>query len=257
MPANDGTSKSIANLNCIPEGSDCTSFGDGIFSFYLEDIINERIACTNGYRDFISLTTDLDRSQGDFVVSVVTLFDNPQNERMSMWIDLNDNGFFDDEERLISGEVIPSANTIHSYEFSLPEDAPLGQHLLRIRAGDVSFDGDLNDPCSVLEFGTTHDYSVRVIDSTLELNDFLTTEAKLIISDQGDGIFIMSLETQLDQPLIVTVHDLLGQKLIENKVENRGEGYLFEFDMSYAATAVYLLRIGTREAGLVKRFIVK
>lgn len=257
VPANDGVSKSIANLNCIPEGSDCTSFGDGIFSFYLEDIINERIACTNGYRDFISITTDLDRSQGDFVVSIVTLFDNPQNERMSMWIDLNDNGVFDDEERLISGEVIPSANTTYSYEFSLPEDAPLGQHLLRIRAGDISFDGELNDPCSVLEFGTTHDYSVRIIDSTLEINDFLSTEAELIISDQGDGIFIVSLETELDEPLIVTVHDLLGQKLIENKVENKGEGYLYEFDMSYAATAVYLLRIGTREAGLVKRFIVK
>lgn len=257
VPANDGTSKSIANLNCIPEGSDCTSFGDGIFSFYLEDIINERIACTNGYRDFISISTDLDRSQRNFVVTVVTLFDNPQNERMSMWIDLNDNGFFDDEERLISGEIIPSANTAYSYEFSLPENAPLGQHLLRIRAGDVSFDGDLNDPCSVLEFGTTHDYSVKIIDSTLDLDDFLTTEADLIISDQGDGIFRVFLESELDQPLIVTVHDLLGQKLIENKVESNGEGYLYEFDMSYSATAVYLLRIGTREAGIVKRFIVK
>ena len=33
-PANDGTSKSVANLNCIPDGSDC-NFGDGIFSFEL------------------------------------------------------------------------------------------------------------------------------------------------------------------------------------------------------------------------------
>ena len=257
LPENDGVSKSIANLSCIPEGSDCTSFGDGIFSFYLEDIINERINCTTGYWSFVSFTTDLDRSQEKFVVTVVTLFDNPENERMSMWIDLNDNGAFDEEEILISSEVIPSANEPHSYEFTLPKNAPLGQHLLRIRAGDVSFDGELNDPCSVMEYGSTHDYSVRIIDSTLGLDDFLTTEADLVISNQGDGIFRAFLETELDQPLIVTVHDLLGQKLIENKVESNGEGYLFEFDMSYAATAVYLLRIGTREAGIVKRFIVE
>lgn len=257
VPANDGESISIANLSCIPEGSDCTSFGDGIFSFYLEDIINERINCTTGYRDFVSFITDLDRSEEDFVVTVVTLFDDVQNERMSMWIDLNDNGVFGDEERLISSEIIPSANTPHSYEFTLPAKAPLGQHLLRIRAGDVSFDGDLDDPCSVMEYGSTHDYSVRIIDSTLELDDFLTSEADLEISDQGDGIFRVFLETEIDQPLIITVHDLLGQKLIENKVESNGDGYLYEFDMSYAATAVYLLRIGTREAGIVKRFIVK
>jgi hypothetical protein len=46
--------------------------------------------------------------------------------------------------------------------------------------------------------------------------------------------------------------------MIENKVESNGEdGYLYEFDMSYAATGVYLLRIGTRKVGIVKRFIVK
>ena len=51
--------------------------------------------------------------------------------------------------------------------------------------------------------------------------------------------------------------NVLGQKLIENKVDSNGEGYLYEFDMSYAATGVYLLRIGTRKVGIVKRFIVK
>ena len=256
-PTNDSHTKSVANLNCIPVGSDCTSFGDGIHSFELEDILNERIPCVDGYADYIGFSTDLDRSKRTFTVRVKTLFDSPQNEQFSLWIDLNDNGVFDDAERFISNQVIPSSSTWHSYEFTLPANAPLGQHLMRVRAGDVSFDGDLNDPCSVMDYGTTHDYSVRIIDSTLKLDDFLLNEAVLEIADQGNGIFRVFLETTFDQPLRVTIHNILGQKMIENQVESNGQGYLYEFDMSYAATGVYLLRIGTREVGIVKRFLVK
>lgn len=254
---NDISSKSVANLSCIPSGSDCTTFGDGIYSFQLEEIRNERIPCIDGYADFIGYSANLDRAQGTFVVRVQTLFDSPQNERFSLWIDLNDNGVFDDVERLISDEIIPSANTWHDYDLDLPANAALGQHLMRVRAGDVSFEGDLNDPCSVMEYGSTHDYTVRIIDSSLELDDFLLNEADLQIADQRNGIFRVFLETTFDQPLRITVHNILGQKMIENQVNHNGEGYLYTFDMSYAATGVYLLRIGTREVGRVKRFIVR
>ena len=254
---NDSKTKSVANLNCIPEDSDCSSFGDGISYFELEDILNERIPCTNGYADYIGYSTDLDRSKGTFTVTVKTLFDNPQDEKFSMWIDLNDNGAFDDSEILISAKNIPAANTAFSFDFELPKDAPLGQHLLRVRAGDTSFGGDLNNPCSVMDFGSTHDYTVKIVDSTLNLDDFLLNEANLEIAEQGSGIFRVFLETQFDQTLRITIHNLLGQKMLENKVESNGQGYLYEFDMSYAATGVYLLRIGTREVGIVKRFIVK
>jgi hypothetical protein len=254
--ANDGVIKSVANLNCIPDGSNC-NLGDGIFSFELGSILNERIPCTTGYEDFITSSTDLDRSKSNFTVTVISLFSNNENEQLSLWIDLNDNGVFDDEERLISNQVIPSSNTAHSFDFTLPADAPLGQHLLRVRAGDMGQDGELNDPCSVMEYGTTHDYSVKIIDSTLDLDDFLLNEAILTIVDQKNGIFRVFLETDFDQTLRITVHNVLGQKMIENKVDSQGDGYLYEFDMSYAATGVYLLRIGTREVGIVKRFIVK
>lgn len=254
---NDGSVGSIANLNCIPGGSDCISFGDGIHSFELGDILNERIPCVDGYADFIGYSTDLDRANGTFTVSVKTLFDSNENERFSLWIDLNDNGVFDLEERLISNEAIPSANTWHSFEFTLPDNAPLGQHLLRVRAGDVSFEGELNDPCNVMEYGSTHDYSVRITDSTLNIEDFLLNEAILEIVDQESGLFTLYLETNFDLPLRVTIYNMLGQKMLENKVESTGEGYLYDFDMSYAATGVYLLRIGTTKVGRVKRFIVK
>src|SRR5690606_24473104 len=97
----------------------------------------------------------------------------------------------------------------------------------------------------------------RIIDNSLSLDDFLLNDADLVISNQGNGIFRIYLETTFDMPLRISVHNLLGQKLLENQVETNGNGYLYEIDMSYAATGVYLLRIGTREVGRVKRFIVE
>ena len=115
-----------------------------------------------------------------------------------------------------------------------------------------------------MDFGSTHDYTVRITDSTLNIDDFLLNEANLEIVEQSpnpdvrDGIYNIFLETEFDQPLRITVHNLLGQKMIENQVNNvSGRGYQYDIDMSYAASGVYLLRIGTRDVGIVKRFLVK
>jgi hypothetical protein len=257
-PNNDISVRSVANLDCIPEGSDC-SFGDGIFFFELEDVLNERIPCGNGYADFIGLSATLDRSQGDFSVSVQSFFGDLTDEnaeRFSLWIDLNDDAVFGDEERVITSEVIPTAGEWYSFDFSIPEDAPLGQHLLRIRAGDVDFDGDLNNPCEVMEYGTTHDYSVSITDSTLDIEDFILNEAELVVVSEENKQFRVIMETDYEETLRITVHNILGQKMLENQVENNGTGYVYELDMSYAARGVYLVRVGTREVGKVKRFIV-
>lgn len=254
--SNDAEEKTIANLNCIPEGSDC-AFGDGISYFELGDILNERIPCGDGYEDFTGNSTELDRSKGTFSVTVQSYFAENDSEQFSMWIDLNDDAVFSDDEMVITSQVIPLKNNPFTFEFSLPLDAPLGQHLLRIRAGDVGFSGDLNDPCSVMKYGATHDYSVEIVDSTLDLEDFLLNEAKLyVLSDVGNK-FKFVLETSFEDPLRITVFNIVGQQMLENEILNQGSGYTYELDMSYAARGVYLVRVGTRKVGKVKRFIVK
>ncbi len=255
-PSNDSETTSVSKLDCIPEGSDCSA-GDGIFYFELGDFLNERIPCTTGYIDFSEGSTDLDRSDGNFTVTVKTNFAEDNVEKFSLWIDFNDNAVFEAEERLITSEIIPEVNTAFSYDFSIPADAKLGQHLLRIRAGDTSFSGDLNDPCSVMAYGTTHDYSVNIIDSTLDAEDFILNEAELVVVSSGNSQYRAIMETSFDEPLRITVHNVVGQKMIENQIVNDGDAYVYELDMSYAARGVYLLRVGTRDFGKVKRFIVK
>lgn len=256
VPENNDETSFIANLNCIPEGSDC-SYGDRITNFYLGDIVNENIPCGDGYADYIGYSTELDRSIGTFMVTLQTGFAAGDDEQFSMWMDFNDNGIFEVSEMVLRSIVVPTGNVNHSYYFSIPEDAPLGEHILRIRAGDTGEDGDLNNPCNVMEFGNTQDYSVVVVESGLEIDDLILNDAELIISSRNDDLFHISLETIFSEPLRITVHDMLGQKLVENKVEKTVSGYDYELDMSYAASGVYLVRLGTRKVGKVKRIIVR
>ncbi len=255
-PTNDSETTAIAHLDCIPNGSDCSA-GDGIFYFELGEFLNERIPCTTGYIDFTGGTTDLDRADGNFTVTVKTNFAEDDVEKFSLWIDFNDNAVFEDDERLITSEVIPEAGPAFSYDFSIPADANLGQHLLRIRAGDTSFSGDLNDPCSQMAYGTTHDYSVNIIDSTLDVKDFILNEAELVVISSANSQYRVVMESSFEEPLRITVHNVLGQKLIENQIVNDGNAYAYDLDMSYAAAGVYLVRVGTRDFGKVQRFIVK
>ena len=79
----------------------------------------------------------------------------------------------------------------------------------------------------------------------------------MIVSSDGDDIFDIRMQTSYEETLRITVHNMLGQKLVENKVEKSGRIYYYELDMSYAASGVYLVRLGTRDVGKVTRIIVK
>ncbi|MHA6279202.1 GEVED domain-containing protein [Salinimicrobium sp. CAU 1759] len=247
---NDGVDATIAHLNCIPEGSSCV-FGDGINSFYLEEIINENIYCDDGYNNFLQVSTRLDVNREFFYVGVSS---NGSNE-FSMWIDFNDNALFEPEEQLIRSGDIQSSSGPTVFEFQLPENAPLGEHMLRARAGDVGsqFSGDLNDPCSIMEFGTTDDYTVVLVDGIEESE---IQQGELLIGSTDQNIFDLQFKTTYQGPVWLTVHDMLGQKLVENMVRKSDISYSYLLDMSYAAPGVYLVRMGTREEGKVKRIIV-
>lgn len=245
---NDGVNISIAQLDCIPEGSSCV-FGDGIISFYLEEIENVNIYCNTGYNNFLEISTRLDVNRDTYFVGV----SSSSSSEFSMWIDFNDNAVFEPFEQLVrSGDIQPSSRPTF-FEFSLPEGVPLGEHILRARAGDPRFAGDVNDPCSVMEFGTTDDYTVVLVDGIEESE---IQQGELIISSSFKDIYELNFFTAYQGPLWVTVHDMLGQKVVEAMVRKRDLAYNYLLDMSYAATGVYLVRIGTREEGRVKQIIV-
>lgn len=148
---NDTAKLEVENLNCHPQ-SDC-SFTDLIKVFNLYTIQNNSGCSPNGYADFTYLSTDLARGDS-YSVYVET---EELDHYFSMWIDFNDNLVFESDELLMADSTYDIQGT---FTLTIPNDAPVGNHLMRIR---THWDGSSADPCLSYDYGETEDYTVNIV----------------------------------------------------------------------------------------------
>ncbi len=133
----------------------CT-LGDYLNDFILEDISNTVTECSpNGYGDYTNFITDLTIGQQH----EVTLSCGFNNQRAAIWIDLNDDYQFSDDEKLLGNFDLPQAFEQYQAQIIIPQDAQQGEHRLRIRTRYFS---DPEDPCTQYSYGETEDYMVNL-----------------------------------------------------------------------------------------------
>jgi hypothetical protein len=77
-----------------------------------------------------------------------------------VYVDYNDNGVFTDPGELVLGMATASPGTV-SGSFTIPADAPLGTHRMRVRSEAYSA-GYPTGPCTQLQYGETEDYGLTV-----------------------------------------------------------------------------------------------
>ena len=254
--SNDTFSVALEKTLCRPT-SNCST-GSGLKSFSLEDIQNTSITCSNGYEDFSDTqNTGLDRSSASpFTVTVQTGITS-LDERMTIWIDFNDNGVFESGEEVLTDRGIFPADTDTDFNFSLDSNDALGEHFMRVRAGDETSSGNIGTSCDNLGLGTTHDYKVTITDSTLSLDDLRLIDSELVILYKEGKQFEVSIETPPQEaPLRITIHNMLGQRLLDQNIRYSGGRYVYDLDMSFASAGIYLVRVGNSQSGKVKRIAI-
>lgn len=182
---NDTTHTEIEHFICSPE-ADC-SFGDGFTNFTLGTIDNSTGCSDDGYADYTYLSTDLMRGESHDV-SVACGWD-PQY--FSMWIDYNDNFFFEEDEKVISAFAFDFGATT---SFDLPIDAPLGEHLVRIKASDNT--SNVSDPCTDMTYGETEDYKVEIIPEETGEGPDVDFTADIILGPPTTTVSFTDLSTE-------------------------------------------------------------
>ncbi|MEO2060970.1 MAG: fibronectin type III domain-containing protein [Mesonia sp.] len=80
----------------------------------------------------------------------------------NVWVDLNDNLEFEESELMVSGETVGDPDEIFDASFTLPADAILGNHRLRIAVADTG--QSTPNPCYSGSYGNTADFTLNVID---------------------------------------------------------------------------------------------
>lgn len=264
---NDAVSKTVNHASCIPESTSGCNI-DGIKRFVLGTIDADdggdgcnSTGQSNSYSDRTDLVTDLDRESG----SNEHLLQAQHNwtggatvELLSVWVDFNDDGVFDVSEQLIAGENFQVAEALSDFNLVIPVDAALGEHILRAKALDGSAAGDINDPCGDMAWGETQDYTVNIVDGSLSLDDLALQDADFNIYDRGNNNFELILKTSsFTDELVVTMHNVLGQRLVRNRVNYENGQYTYNLTLDGLQSGIYLVRIGNNNYGRVKRIVVK
>lgn len=144
---------------CYPTAN--CSWGDGFTGFSLEQISNMSSGCSpNGFGDFTHLTAELEPGE-TYTVSWRAGY---QNQYASLWIDLNSDKVFSQDELLIADFHMPLANFLYATTFTVPVQVHPGAKRLRIRA---NWQSSSANPCTNFNYGETEDYTVSIQGTTL------------------------------------------------------------------------------------------
>src|SRR5690606_7101448 len=153
------TGSFTSTLNfCTPAFSNSTDY---ITDFQLGDIQNSESGfSTGGYGDFISMSTDLEAGQA--YTASLSSSAGSGNHAAAAWIDVDDNGTFDEAERVGTADAIQPSTTV-DLPIAIPADAANGAHRMRVvyQYGTGLVGTDI-DPCVNYTYGEAEDYTVNI-----------------------------------------------------------------------------------------------
>jgi PKD repeat protein len=143
---------------CIPAYTTGTSAGDYITLVQLGSINNATGASAAPYYTYFnSLSTDMARSSSNTVtLSAGSYY---ANNNITVWIDFNQNGVFETDEKL-GNVLLSAAPATATITFTIPLSAALGTTRMRVR--EVYAFSDI-DPCLTYSYGETEDYNVNIL----------------------------------------------------------------------------------------------
>lgn len=249
---NDTTATIVENTLCQPASS-CED-GQGIFTFQLANIDNESECSVTGYSDFTDQMAELEiNSQNELGVTT-----HYGNMFVNVWIDFNDNFVFEDSELIVNNYIVAPGEEqgvfTETIDFAIPEDANIGQHIMRAKTNWN--DSVPVNACEGSAYGETEDYIADVV-LYIGTEEMSTLNKEMIVKTLPNNQFEIMLEAgESDDILIINLHDILGNKLVENRVASSNGKYTYKLDMSYAKPGAYIIRLGNQYYGRVKRIIV-
>ncbi len=246
--SNDTLFKSVVNFMCMPI-SNCI-YGDYLQHIILGTIDNTSSCSGNGFDDFTHLTTDIQQMGYDNLqVQAAAGF-----QKLSMWVDFNDNFSFDVNELLIDNVSYSNNNGLTSMPFNIPLSAPLGEHICRIR---TRYSENIIDACESFEFGETEDYTINVVTNDTIGLDENSLDFTFEVLNVGNGKIQLNILDYKEDQLIIKIHNSIGQKVYANEWNDVIGDFEEVIDLSKFSDGYYLISIGDKKQSRVKKIVVQ
>lgn len=229
---------SSAVLACIPSSNFVGFTGNSVFNVAFSTISNFTPQFYNqGYRDFSCVKNTTVNANQNYVLTIKAstgLFDYIEN--ITAYIDYNNNGIFETNERIIQGQVpLNSSNYTLSSNVLIPNSA-VNNTFLRMRvigSSNLITDNEIN--CiSDFNVGDIEDYGVKVVNS-LSNQDFDYNNFSYFPNPVKNELNIVS-EKMIEK---VRIHSILGELIFESDY-NSGN---IKIDFSRYPNSMYVFTV--------------
>lgn len=238
---NDTTTVSVEHEECLPT-SDCTS-GDVITNFSIGELDNSSECSPSGYGDYTFMSVNL--LQGEAYEMEVEA--NGFNQRLTIWIDYNDNNYFEESEQVLSNYSFSGSG---STLVGISGIAPLGEHIMRVR---MRWNGSSDDPCITYQYGETEDYTVNITnDFDVEENNNTSLQ---LLYDSGKR-FALSF-VALKEATEITVYNTMGQLVYQKELAANTSGLYHQVDLANMPTGHYLVKVNSDNYNTVRRILIE
>ncbi|MFP4024984.1 MAG: GEVED domain-containing protein [Thiohalospira sp.] len=238
----------------------CSSKGNNVNYEWIDLVeLNEMSNATgknNGYADFTNLTATVNRGEEQTIYFSCGFRNSSYTEYWHVWIDWNQNGAFESDERMVYGSS-SSAGKL-SATFTVPSDAKLGTTRMRVT---MKYNSEA-DPCETFSYGEVEDYTVNVLEAgsssfasysfgSEELGNEMPTGIDVYPNPAIDNITVaVENGTRVGT---ISVYNMLGS--LVKVVEINGNEK--EIDISELPSGSYIISVEDEKEPLTKQIIKK
>jgi hypothetical protein len=183
------------------------------------------------YADFSTTNTPQNLQRGE-LSNVQVTFETGVTYWTNVWIDFNDDFYFDSSELVSSGVSLSNDPSILNMSFAMPSNANLGNHRMRIGTADS---GQYNpNPCYSGTFGVTLDFTVNVIEN-LNSSTFVNDSFK-VYPNPVENTLNLEYNTEITN---IKVFNLPGQVVINENIN----AISAKLDMSQLNIGTYMVHV--------------
>lgn len=224
----------------------CSAGGSNSDFEYIAEIIIGDVSIPSGNNQGYALfeDTDIHLIPGDTVPILLTpgFAFGDYEEYFSLWLDINQDGVFSEDELLFASEN-PSSDPVFG-QIIIPTPTPLGTTRMRV---SMKFTGGSPvapsvGPCEEFQYGETEDYCVTISDET-GLDEAPRSAGIALYPNPTSGLVHLGLEVWNDRSgeLTIEVFDLRGRRVWMQSIQDR------TFEITGLEAGIYTYRIASNK----------
>ena len=238
-----GSTGAYANTNFTTKGIEYCTAGATSTSFEkLSNVtfagINNNSTSTAGYEDFTTVIGNVNAGQ-TYNFSASFSGTSYAEDQVLVWIDLNQDGYFDDAGEKVL--VTTAKKSPWTGSIAIPATAKIGQTRMRVRLHD-STSGSNATPCGTSTYGQVEDYSLNI--GQLAVSDVKKNSVNVYPNPAKDIINISNVSSKAQFEIYSVGGQLVNQGITDGKV-----------NVSKLAKGVYILSVESNGEKTQTKFI--